>query len=529
MIHHKKLTMKNTFIALLAWGIGVSLYAQTIVPGGDVSGTWTSAGSPYHVTGDITIQDGATLIIEPGVVVSFQGHYHLAVHGRILALGNETDSILFTAANPDTGFNSIHFTDIAPGNDSSIFIYCRIEHGNRVDQTFPYNGAGGIGVLNFHKLRLEHCYFFNNRAMTWSTSGDPGGGAVGLLTSNVLIRDCTFDSNVSWWGGALTFFQQCNAIVENCLFINNVATVSGGAFSIIDGSSPLISGNVFIENEASNYGGAINITPIFSATESSDPVIEYNLFTKNLAYADGGAIEIIEPSAPVLRNNTIFGNTAYGHGGGIDMFNTVTPIITNTIIWNNMANYGPQVYFWNAAVASFYYSDIEGDTSAFGGEPFTGVYLNNINADPLFCDTVTGDFHLWGTTPCRESGDSACLAVYGKRCDMGYFQAVVPEDYCIEWPVGLQNEARSHGTVSVSVHPNPVEAMATFKVDLGVSGYASIEIFNSTGQKVAQICEGHFDQGIHYFTWNPAQLSSGMYLYRLSSVDCRITGKLFRR
>src|SRR5690606_937599 len=45
--------------------------AQTTIPGGSLSGaqTWTPAGSPYLVQGDVTIPAGASLEIQPGVEV----------------------------------------------------------------------------------------------------------------------------------------------------------------------------------------------------------------------------------------------------------------------------------------------------------------------------------------------------------------------------------------------------------------------------------------------------------------------------
>jgi len=49
--------------------------AQTDIMGGNVRGTWTLSDSPYHINGEITISNGETLIIEPGVDMIFTGHY----------------------------------------------------------------------------------------------------------------------------------------------------------------------------------------------------------------------------------------------------------------------------------------------------------------------------------------------------------------------------------------------------------------------------------------------------------------------
>nr|MBC8385923.1 hypothetical protein [Candidatus Cloacimonadota bacterium] len=45
------------------------LFAETIIQPGEVSGTWTFENSPYLIEGEITVPDGETLNIEPGVLV----------------------------------------------------------------------------------------------------------------------------------------------------------------------------------------------------------------------------------------------------------------------------------------------------------------------------------------------------------------------------------------------------------------------------------------------------------------------------
>jgi hypothetical protein len=114
---------------------------KTVIPPGDVSGTWALGGSPYEIQGEITIPDGLTLTIEPGVLVEFQGHYKFIVEGRLLAVGTETDTIVFTINDttgfsiPDTslgGWHGIRFNWTSPANDSSKIIYCKLQYGKAV-------------------------------------------------------------------------------------------------------------------------------------------------------------------------------------------------------------------------------------------------------------------------------------------------------------------------------------------------------------------------------------------------------------
>ena len=121
--------------------------AQTPVSQGDVFGTWTNSGSPYQINGDITIPDDSLLVIEPGVVIEFQGYYRLDIRGTIKAIGTEQDTITFTIndttgySNPDTLLGSwygMQFNNSPTGangemfdNDTSIFSHCIIEYGKR--------------------------------------------------------------------------------------------------------------------------------------------------------------------------------------------------------------------------------------------------------------------------------------------------------------------------------------------------------------------------------------------------------------
>ena len=83
-----KLLISTLFITTFGFG-------QTNV-NGNVSGTWTTANSPYVVTNNLVLQPTDTLIIDPGVEVKFDGNYRFDIFGTFLAVGTESDSITFT-------------------------------------------------------------------------------------------------------------------------------------------------------------------------------------------------------------------------------------------------------------------------------------------------------------------------------------------------------------------------------------------------------------------------------------------------
>jgi hypothetical protein len=73
----------------------VNVRADTNVIGIIGSDTiWTKTNSPYFLTGNMLVNNGATLIIEAGVSVNLNGYY-IMVNGTLVAEGNGSDKINF--------------------------------------------------------------------------------------------------------------------------------------------------------------------------------------------------------------------------------------------------------------------------------------------------------------------------------------------------------------------------------------------------------------------------------------------------
>lgn len=102
-----------------------SAFSQTTVSG-SVEGVWTKAGSPYTFGGSVSVAQGKTLTIEPGVQV-FTSFYGMFISGSLVANGSATDSIRITGVIDTSrrGFTSGPIT-MYQGSVNS-FKFCRFD------------------------------------------------------------------------------------------------------------------------------------------------------------------------------------------------------------------------------------------------------------------------------------------------------------------------------------------------------------------------------------------------------------------
>lgn len=250
-------------------------YSQTDVPAGNVSGTWTKAASPYNIYGEIVIADATTLTIEPGVTVSFQGQYKLIVQGCLLAVGNQTDTIVFIAYdttgyynNTHTGWGGIRFENNT-SSDSSKIIYCKIQ--------FSKTTSSGVSIINFSKIIISHS----------------------------IISNCILEGGV--WRGAGIYCENSSPLFINNNITHNGNAWVGGGILCVGNSTPLIKNNIICYNNSGGGGGGLYLS-------NCSPVLINNIISNNSSGLGGGVF--FEQSTSIMSGNLITNNTG-GSGGEI--------------------------------------------------------------------------------------------------------------------------------------------------------------------------------------------------------------------
>ncbi len=136
---------------------------QTIVPSGNVLGTWSIDNSPYHIDGEITVPNDSTLTIEPGVDIIFDGHYKFNVLGDALAIGTEKDTIRFSAANKQIGWHGVRLFKTQNTNDTSKIVYCSFKYGNANTGSGFDKCGGAILITDFDKVLVSNCLIDSNK------------------------------------------------------------------------------------------------------------------------------------------------------------------------------------------------------------------------------------------------------------------------------------------------------------------------------------------------------------------------------
>jgi hypothetical protein len=66
-------------------------------------------------------------------------------------------------------------------------------------------------------------------------------------------------------------------------------------------------------------------------------------------------------------------------------------------------------------------------------------------------------------------------------------------------------------------YPNPFNPETEIKFSIPKTSYVSLTIYNSLGQKVADIIDKEYKPGYYKINWNADKYSSGVYFYRLRS------------
>ena len=187
--------------------------------------TWNS--DTIYINDNVTVHENATLLVSPGTTIKFNGQYFIKVLGKLMAIGQLNDSILFTINDTthlnDTstvlgGWKGIRLLDNI--NDTSVFDYCIFQYGKAVKPGIPWwntysteNYGGAIYIDGYNYIKISNSKFLNNFAR------DKGGAIYADTMSYLVVNNSDFYSNITKWdGGAIYSGNIDNVLISDNLF-----------------------------------------------------------------------------------------------------------------------------------------------------------------------------------------------------------------------------------------------------------------------------------------------------------------------
>ncbi len=265
----------RTLATILFVALAISVADATTNVSGTISkdSTWSLAGSPYMVTGSVTVGSGFTLTVDSGVTVLFQPGTNLYAYGNLQArqaiFTSSKDTAGGSPQKGDWGTIQIGYYASSP---TTTFDTCQLKFG----------GANGSSILylQYGTASLEGCTITNSStsdinmysgSLSVANSNISNATNIGITfngtavnLTNVTITSC--DWPLQYNGTVPLVFNGVNALTgnhHNGIYMNfgscntmtldtvSIPYVFGGDFSVNAGATLTIaSGNIL----KFNYG-----------------------------------------------------------------------------------------------------------------------------------------------------------------------------------------------------------------------------------------------------------------------------------
>jgi predicted outer membrane repeat protein len=206
--------------------------------------------------------------------------------------------------------------------------------------------------------------------------------------------------------------------------VRNIGTYLAADNCVIDGNHGIIAAGIFVtdqavvdldrctikRNIASNWGGGLVVLWEGNVT-ATQCVIADNHAEQNVGGVSSGWLGEV-----TLVNCTIVRNSART-GAGIAAYSDGLMYAENCITWYNEPDNAVGTLFDNPGELEVIYSNISGGWADEG----------NIEANPLFTDTLNGDYSLQLGSPCINSGNPLSPQDLDEtRADMGAIPSHIP-------------------------------------------------------------------------------------------------------
>ncbi len=345
---------------------------------------WTN-DKTYIVNGNVAVANGATLTIQPGTTIKFNGNYKLWIQGKLIANGTAAQPIVFKSNTSGT-WDQILFDDAA--EDAVADVNGNYTSGNILRYVHVEGSSAGIHCTN----ATPYLASLQSAGITCLAGATP----IWLLDSNINGAIWLPDTNVN--GNSAKVLRN---IVRGMLSVGKSArveqnTVAEGGISVDDGS--VVQNNKVQNSDVAGIAASGNVTltanrVVGNATgiNASGGTVQNNLIANNTGIG-----------LQLNGNATVSNNTFTGNQGNAIVINNGAPTLTNNNLERNKGQYdlennstqniNAQSNWWGTTnantIASRIYDFSDGNPT-LGQVNFSSALSNPNQTAPAYVRNVT--------------------------------------------------------------------------------------------------------------------------------------------
>ncbi len=245
---------------------------------GNQSGLWSKANSPYILDdGGVTVPNGQTLLIEPGVEIRSTYYYdRIWIYGTLVAQGTSTDSIRFINSS-NYGLAQEGALFFATGNTNCVMDYVIMD-------SWGYNYYGDVAAIyiqagspSISHSTIRNC---NSRGIyVTSTSGTPSITNVDFINNPLGIETTTTTSMPTISG--INFTNTPSAIYAYASQISGITNCNNAVITIKNSS--IDSNSTFAKHTGNSY---YNLEGGFSVSASKTLTLQPGVKIRSTYYYD---------------------------------------------------------------------------------------------------------------------------------------------------------------------------------------------------------------------------------------------------